>query len=103
MEKKEILDTSVAIERKEGTITIFTAIEYPSSLKKTFEFVFPEIPDYLKSVEIAGKLQEKGRPVGAVDMLIAAMCINRSAMLLTKDNDFQIIKDNFPDLIFRKL
>ncbi|MBI2130326.1 hypothetical protein HYU10_01005 [Candidatus Woesearchaeota archaeon] len=103
MEEKEILDTSVAIERKEGTITIFTAIEYPSSLKKSFEFVFPEIPDYLKSVEIAGKLQEKGMPVGAVDVLIAAMCINRSAMLLTKDNDFQIIKDNFPDLIFRKL
>jgi len=103
MEEKEILDTSVAMERKEGSITVFTAIEYPSSLKKPFDFIFPEIQDYMKSVEIANKLKEKGNPVGAVDIMIASVCLNRSAMLLTKDADFQIINDNFPEFKFRKL
>ena len=103
MEAKEILDTSVAMERKDGAITVFTAIEYPSSLKKSFGFVLPEIPDYIKSVEIANKLKEKGSPIGAVDIIIAAMCLNRSAVLLTKDNDFQIVANIFPEFKFRKL
>ena len=34
MEKKEILDTSIAIECKEGTISVFTVIEHPPSIDK---------------------------------------------------------------------
>lgn len=97
MEAKEILDTSVAIEKKEGTITIFTVIEYPNSVKKSFDIIFPEMIDYVKAIEIAHKLQEKGKPVGAIDIIIAGMCLNRSAQLLTKDNDFGIISEIFTE------
>ncbi len=96
METKEIFDTSIAIERKAGIITVFTAIEHPPSMRRDFEVVFPENADYIKSIEISNKLREKGKPVGAVDIIIAAMCINRSMKLVAKDKDFNNIKKNFP-------
>ena len=51
MEKKEILDTSIAIECKEGTISVFTVIEHPPSIDK-FEILFPEDVDYIKAIDI---------------------------------------------------
>ena len=96
METKEILDTSVAFGKVKGVITIFTAIEYTPTLKKSFEIIFPDGADYVKAIEIANKLREKGKPVGAIDILIAGMCINRESTLLTKDMDFKIIQEFFP-------
>ncbi len=96
MEKKEILDTSVAIERKEGIVSVFTVVEHPPSLNK-FEILFPDNQDYIKAIEISNKLREKGKPMGAVDILIAAICLNREAKLITKDKDFNIIKTIFPE------
>jgi predicted nucleic acid-binding protein len=93
METNEILDTSIAIERKNGTVTIFTAVEHPPVARKDFTILFPEALDYVKAVEIANKLREVGKPIGAIDILIAAMCLNRSSLLITKDADFKIIQD----------
>ena len=98
MEAKEILDTSIAIERKAGIITVFTAIEYPPSMNKNFEIVFPDAVDYIKAIEISNKLRDKGKPVGAVDIIIASICINRAMRLVAKDNDFKNIRENFPEL-----
>ena len=99
METQEILDTSIAIERPEGTITLFTAIEYPPSLKKSFDVIIPEIEDYIKAIEIADKLRSIGKPIGAIDIIIAAMCLNRSLKLITKDGDFKSVKSVFPELV----
>ncbi len=85
MEEKKILDTSVVIEGSQGPISIFSTIEYPPCSLQSI--------DYLKGVEIAQKLRQRGKPVGAIDILLAAMCLNRSAKLITKDADFRLIKD----------
>ena len=97
METNAILDTSAAIGRNEGTITIFTVIEYPPSAKYNFDVVFPETLDYLKATEIATRLREVGKPIGAIDMIIAAMCLNRFVKLVTKDRDFEYVAELFPD------
>ena len=88
MGKSEILDTSTAFERQEGVITIFTAVEYPRGLQKRFEVVYPTLEDYDKAIIIAQRLQSIGKPIGGIDILIAAMCINRSAILVTKDSHY---------------
>jgi len=92
METNEILDTSVAIGKNEGIVTIFTVIEHPPCSRKNFDILFPDMQDYLTSVEIATKLREKGTPVGAIDILIAAMGLNRSATIVAKDTDFSMIR-----------
>ena len=53
MEKGEILDTSVAIGRKEGTNTVLTVLEYPHALKKLFTVLLPDSQDYARAIEIA--------------------------------------------------
>ena len=100
MEKKEILDTSIAIECKEGTISVFTVIEHPPSIDK-FEILFPEDVDYIKAIEISEKLRKKGTPIGAVNIMIAAMLINRGARLIAKDKDFEYIKEIYSEFDFR--
>ncbi len=55
--------------------------------------------DYGKAIEIAERLRVKGTPIGAIDILIAAMVINRKKKLLTKDKDFLKIKDIYDDFI----
>src|SRR3989344_4796806 len=97
METRTILDTNIAFEEHEGTITIFTIIEYPPASKKNFEVVFPETMDYIVALKIADALRKRGKPLGAIDILIAAMCINRNSMLITKDKDFLSIKEAMPE------
>lgn len=97
METIEILDTSVAMRRKDGVITIFTVIEYPPCNTNSFDVLVPEMMDYITAIEIAQKLRKKGKPIGSTDIIIAAMCLNRSAELVTKDNDFKNIKEEYAD------
>ena len=97
METSEILDTSVAIERREGTITVLTLFEHPPCNKKSFDIIFPEIQDYAKALDIATLLREKGTPLGAIDIILAAMCLNRTMKLITKDKDFKVIQSRVPE------
>ena len=101
METNEILDTSIALDCMEGIITIFTLIEHPPCGDKFFEILFPETKDYVIAVEIARKLRKKGTPVGAIDMLIAAMAVNRSLAVRTSDGDFKHIQAVMPELTLK--
>ncbi len=101
METNEILDTSIALDSKGGNITIFTLIEHPPCGDKFFDILFPETKDYVMAVEIARKLRKKGTPVGAIDMLIAAMAINRSLAVRSIDGDFKHIKAVMPEFILK--
>ncbi len=101
METEEILDTSVVLDAKEGIITIFTLIEHPPCGERFFDILFPETKDYVIAVEIARKLRKKGTPVGAIDMLIAAMAVNRSLAVRTLDGDFKHIQAVLPELILK--
>lgn len=58
--------------------------------------LYPDTHDYDKAIEISKKLYEIEKPIGAVDILIASICINRGLKLKTKDNDFNAVKQVFP-------
>ncbi len=98
MEKKKILDTSLAIESIEAdAVTIFSVVEYPPCGNGLYDIIFPNSLDYILSIELANKLRKIGRPIGAIDTMIAAVCINRKSILLTKDIDFKSIKEIVPE------
>ena len=90
---RKVLDTSVAISMDEGVITVFSLIEHPPSSKKRFDILYPEVLDFVVAVDLAKRLRGIGRPIGAVDCLIASMCLNRSSQLITRDKDFLSIKN----------
>lgn len=84
-----------------GIITIFTLIEYPPCGEKLFDILFPETNDYVVAAELARKLRQQGTPVGAIDLLIAAMALNRSLVVRTSDNDFKKIQRVAPEFQLR--
>ncbi len=74
-------------------MTVFTVIEYPKCLVYATEIIYPEEIDFIKSIELSRQLYQIGKQIGAIDILIASMCINRNLKLKTKDNDFSRIKE----------
>ncbi len=76
-----------------GFTTIFSLIEFPKALEfEELIVIYPDLEDYEESVNISLDLLQKGRPLPAIDILIAAICIRRSLVLCTKDNHFNAIK-----------
>ncbi|MBI4452226.1 type II toxin-antitoxin system VapC family toxin [Candidatus Woesearchaeota archaeon] len=59
--------------------------------------MYPERADYDLAFQISIKLRDIGLSLQAVDILIASMCINRCLKLKTKDNDFNAVKQAFPE------
>ncbi|MBI2652399.1 PIN domain-containing protein [Candidatus Woesearchaeota archaeon] len=88
-----MIDTSVAIEKEVGATTIFTVIEYLKCLEYVAEVVYPDDNDFEKAIELSRGLTQIGKQIGAIDILIASMCINRDLKLITKDNHFRYIKE----------
>ena len=76
-----------------GFTTIFNLVEFPKALEfEQLTVIYPNLEDYQESLEISLALLQKGKPLPAVDILIAAMCIRRNLVLCTKDNHFTSIK-----------
>lgn len=91
MEENEILDTSLLIEGKTGLTTAFNVVEYPKALEQKVEVVWPAKEDFMTAIGIMVDLLKSGTPVPALDVLIAAICVNRGFKLLTKDEHFRAI------------
>jgi hypothetical protein len=96
MEKGEVFDTNLLIEGKGELTTIFNVIEYPKVLERDVDILFPEKKDFTKAIELMVLLLEKGKPIPALDAVLASMCINRSLILRTKDKHFKKIAEEFP-------
>ena len=76
-----------------GFTTIFCLLEFPKALEfEELTVIYPNLEDYQESIEISIALLQKGNPLPAVDILIAAICIKRNLTLSTKDNHFEGIK-----------
>ncbi|HDI86403.1 MAG TPA: type II toxin-antitoxin system VapC family toxin [Candidatus Korarchaeota archaeon] len=93
----EVLDTNLLIEGRRGLTTIFNVIEYPPALKGS-RILFPRKEDLMRALSISVRLRAVGKPVPAVDMVIAAMRLNRDIGLVTKNRHFLAIKEVEPDL-----
>jgi len=100
-----ILDTSSVIRRVsqgrevEGNITSITLIEYPPV--RTYDkfhgrIYFLTEADQLRAASLQGKMRALGKPMGAANLLIAAVCLNRDEELLTMDEDFLSILEVEP-------
>ena len=76
-----------------GFTTIFSLLEFPKALEfEELTVIYPNLDDYQESIEISIALLQKGNPLPAVDILIAAICIKRNLTLNTKDKHFAGIK-----------
>ena len=92
MEESKVIDTNLLIDGFSGLTTIFNIIEYPTAFQRNV-ILFPERADFDKAVDISLRLRLKGNMIGAVDVIIASMCINRGLKLVTKDKDFNYVKE----------
>lgn len=91
METPEVLDTNLLIEGKTGLTTAFNIAEYPKAPEAEIEILWPTKEDHLTAIDIMVALLKDGTPLPAIDVLIAAVCINRGFKLMTKDNHFKAI------------
>lgn len=76
-----------------GFTTVFNVIEFPKALElEQLAVIYPNVEDYQESIEITIMLLQRGTPLPAIDILVAAICIRRDLTLCTKDNHFTAIK-----------
>ncbi len=76
-----------------GFTTVFNVVEFPKALDfEQLTVIYPELEDYEESVEISSELLQRGKPLPAIDILLAAMCIRRNLSLATRDSHFTAIK-----------
>ena len=76
-----------------GFTTVFNLVEFPKATElEQLTLIYPDLEDYEESVEISSALLQRGSPLPAIDILVAAMCIRRNLTLCTKDSHFTAIK-----------
>ena len=104
--EEALYDTSAVIElvarRRSsvpGYISILTVVEYPPAVRYARTILYPEKRDYALAVKWQVELRKRGRPLPAVDLVIAAQAYNRSLTLVTLDHHFRVIREEVaPDL-----
>ncbi|MDK2781760.1 MAG: hypothetical protein PWR13_788 [Archaeoglobi archaeon] len=100
----KLYDTNVIIEavkskrRLTGYTTILNLVEFPRGVELELKVLTPSLQDYLLAIEISQKMVEQGKPVPAVDALIAAVALNRDLILVTKDRHFEFVREEYPAL-----
>ncbi len=95
-----VYDTSALIDllrsgkrAARGFTTILNIVEFPKALDlKELGIIYPIIEDYDEALKIAVSLLKTGKPMPAIDVVIAAICLRRNLMLLTEDAHFTQIK-----------
>jgi len=76
-----------------GFTTVFNVIEFPKALSlKELGVIYPTVEDYDEALRISASLLGMGKPLPAVDVLIASICIRRGLILRTADEHFTYIK-----------
>ncbi|PSO04218.1 hypothetical protein B9Q13_05320 [Candidatus Marsarchaeota G2 archaeon ECH_B_SAG-G16] len=69
-------------------------IEYPPALELGSKLVviYPSSEDFDLSIQIMLQLRKIGKPVGIVDIILAAIAINRDLTVVSNDRDFVTLK-----------
>ncbi len=107
----KLLDTSILIDNlrkgsfEEGIISIITLIEVVRGvssrkrekvkqlLEKTYEVLNIDNNVIMKYCELYQKLKEEGKLIPDADLLIAATAMVNNLVLVTKDKDFERLKE----------
>ena len=102
--EKALYDTNVLIEavksgeKLNGYTTVLNIVEFPKGLELGLTVITPTLEDYLLAIKISQAMVKRGTPIPAVDAVVAAVAINRSLKLVTKDRHFEWIKEEFGEL-----
>ena len=76
-----------------GFTTIFNVVEFPKVLcLKELGIIYPTVDDYDEALRISASLFSVGKPLPAIDVLIASVCIRRGLLLRTADEHFAHVK-----------
>ena len=103
-----LYDTSRLInaykQRKQlrGYTTILNVVEFPKLLELKLTVIYPSKSDYNLAIKLSKDLLKIGKPIPAIDIIIAAVALNRNMKLVTTDNHFaatQKIRSGFEFVI----
>jgi len=84
-----------------GFTTIFNVIEFPKALGlKDLGVIYPTVEDYDEALKVSVSLLKIGKPIPAVDVLVASVCMRRGLMLVTGDEHFKHIRSVRKDFRF---
>lgn len=86
------------IKRLDGSTTILNLIEFPKAVTiEGLDIIIPGTDDFDKGFEISIKLLSVGTPIPAVDIILAAVALNRGMVLITKDKHFKYVQKLYPE------
>ena len=88
-----LIDTYREKETVDGCTTILNIIEFPKAIEFNLRVLFPSKSDYNLALIISTELLKAGKPIPAVDSVIAAVALNNRLKLVTKDKHFLMIKE----------
>ncbi len=77
----------------DGYTTILNLIEFPKAMEFNLRVLFPSKSDYHLALIISTELIKAGKPIPAVDSVIAAVALNNKLKLVTKDKHFLQVKE----------
>jgi predicted nucleic acid-binding protein len=87
-----LIDTYKDKDAIEGFTTILNLIEFPKAIDFNLRVLYPSKSDYHLALIISTQLLKAGKPIPAVDSIIAAIALNHKLKLVTKDKHFLFVK-----------
>jgi tRNA(fMet)-specific endonuclease VapC len=95
-----LYDTNILIDHMhdgatslDGFTTILNLIEFPKAVTlQGLDIIIPGKDDYDKGFELSILLLEAGTPIPALDIVLAAVAINRNLVLQTRDQQFEYVR-----------
>ncbi|WP_456475353.1 PIN domain-containing protein [Candidatus Pyrohabitans sp.] len=102
--EETLYDTSALIEIyrqgkvPKGCTTILNLVEFPKAMDFNLKVLYPSRTDSNLALEISLELLKIGKPLPAVDVIIAAVALNNNLKLITKDRHFESVREVRRDL-----
>jgi tRNA(fMet)-specific endonuclease VapC len=95
-----LYDTNILIDHMrdgvttlDGFTTILNLIEFPKAVTLNgLNIIIPGNEDYDTGFELSLLLLEAGTPIPAIDIILAAVAINRKLVLQTRDQHFEYVR-----------
>jgi len=87
-------------KRLMGYTTILNVVEFPKLLELKLTVIYPSKSDYNIAIKLSKDLLKIGKPIPAIDIIVAAVALNRNMKLVTTDNHFDIIQEIKSDFEF---
>ncbi len=89
----KLIDAYRERETLDGYTTILNLIEFPKAIEFDLRVLFPSRSDYELALIVSTELIKIGKPIPAVDSVIAAVALNNKLKLVTKDKHFLMVKE----------